>query len=150
MSKEPPRKLKGRQRQPSRHASPVGSNRRMWIIAICLVLGLGATGGMVARWRATPASRASFGRPLPVPSPTTPVLQKEYVYAGSSLVAVADPGVSPGIVTDLAVWRLSGGSATWYVINGETSGTTSAGWGTTGDVPLPADFHGDSKTDFCV
>ena len=36
--------------------------------------------------------------PMPLQSPTTPVLQREYVYAGSSLVAVADPGVLPGQV----------------------------------------------------
>lgn len=149
MAMKSTKKLKVRKKPKIQHASSRRRNKRTWIVAISLVLVLGATSGMLARWR-TPIASSAPNVLLPTPTPTTPVLQKEYIYAGSSLVAVSDPGVTPGLATDLAVWRLSGGSATWYVVNGETSGTTSTGWGATGDVPLPADFDGDAKTDFCV
>src|SRR6266850_6117327 len=150
MTKKQQRKRKHRQSQPRWYASPMLHRRRPLIVAICLALGLSVTGGMIVRWKANTCSPASLIIPAPVPSPTAPALQKEYVYAGSSLVAVADPGVSPGQVTDLAVWRLSGGSATWYVVNGETGSQSTQQWGTTGDIPAAGDYDGDAKTDFAV
>jgi hypothetical protein len=95
-------------------------------------------------------SNSMFSPSSAMPIPTPIVLQKEYVYAGSSLVAVVDPGASPGQVTDLAVWRLSGTSATWYVVNGETGTQSTHQWGSTGDIPAAGDYDGDSKTDFAV
>ena len=55
---------------------------------------------------------------------------------------------------EIAVWRPSNG--TWYVLNvGFDAGVTgqqvtSKQWGLTGDIPVPADFDGDGKTDFVV
>ncbi|MCA1704416.1 MAG: VCBS repeat-containing protein, partial [Actinobacteria bacterium] len=49
--------------------------------------------------------------------------------------------------TDFGVYRPSTGA--WYVALAG-GGTTSASWGTSGDVPVPGDYNGDGKTDFGV
>ncbi len=83
------------------------------------------------------------------PSQTpTPQLAKEYVYAGSRLLAVEDAGANAAPPADLAVWRPSTG--VWWVLGGPGSQQVSAGWGTTGDVPVPGDYDGDGKTDFAI
>ncbi len=83
------------------------------------------------------------------PSPTpTPQLAKEYVYAGSRLLAVEDAGANAAPPADLAVWRPSTG--VWWVLGGPGSQQISAGWGTAGDVPVPGDYDGDGKTDFAI
>ncbi|HJZ77433.1 MAG TPA: VCBS repeat-containing protein [Vicinamibacterales bacterium] len=62
---------------------------------------------------------------------------------------------------DLAVWRPgsdrrtpagapSSPSGMWYVINSSTGAVTQQQWGTPGDIPVPADYDGDGKTDFAV
>jgi hypothetical protein len=80
--------------------------------------------------------------PLPT---STPQLSKEYIYAGSRLLAVEDANANAAPPADLAVWRP--GTGYWYVM-----GQTSQQWGSgqSGDKPLPGDFDGDGKTDFCV
>jgi FG-GAP repeat. len=86
---------------------------------------------------------------LPAPSPTpTPQLSKEYIYAGSRLLAVEDAGASAAAPADLAVWRPSDG--TWYVMGPGGTMQASQQWGTSGDIPAPGDYDGDGKTDFCV
>lgn len=96
-----------------------------------------------------PKNAASNWNPMaaPLPSPT-PQLSKEYIYAGSRLLAVEDANANAAPPADLAVWRPSNGS--WYVLGGPGSATTTVGWGLTGDVPAPGDFDGDGKTDFSV
>src|SRR5690606_10933252 len=85
-----------------------------------------------------------------LPSPTPPTYSanspsKEYVYAGSKLLAVSEPLVP--VPSDLAVWRLSTG--TWYVM--DVNGPTAVqGWGVSTDIAAPGDYDGDGKTDFCV
>lgn len=86
---------------------------------------------------------------LPTPTPTpTPQLSKEYIYAGSRLLAVEDANADETPSADLAVWRPSTG--TWWVLSGQGSQTTSETWGSQGDKPTPGDYDGDGKTDFCV
>ncbi len=84
----------------------------------------------------------------PLPSPT-PQLSKEYIYAGSRLLAVEDANANAAPPADLAVWRPTTGM--WYVLGGvQGSQQTMASWGQSGDVPVPGDYDGDGKTDFSV
>lgn len=78
----------------------------------------------------------------------TPQLSKEYVYAGSRLLAVEDAGTQQHPPADLAVWRPSSG--TWYVLPSSGASYIGQQWGTSGDITIPADFDGDGKIDFCV
>ncbi|MFN0139498.1 MAG: FG-GAP repeat domain-containing protein [Pyrinomonadaceae bacterium] len=91
----------------------------------------------------------SQGEALSNPLPSgTPQLSKEYIYAGSRLLAVEDANANAAPPADLAVWRPSSG--TFYVLGGPGSQQTFYQWGTNGDVPVPGDFDGDGKTDFSV
>jgi hypothetical protein len=78
----------------------------------------------------------------------TPQLSKEYIYAGSRMLAVEDVGVNVAPPADLAVWRP--GTGYWYVMS--MSGTIQAAqqWGNSTDKAVPGDYDGDGKTDFCV
>ncbi|MBK8810218.1 MAG: VCBS repeat-containing protein [Acidobacteria bacterium] len=85
---------------------------------------------------------------LPTPSPTpTPQLSREYLYAGSRLLAVEDANANAAPPADLAVWRPSSG--VWWVLNGNQQ-TTSQQWGLPADKPVPGDYDGDGKTDFAI
>src|SRR5438445_4593210 len=96
-----------------------------------------------------PKNAASSWNPLAMPSATpTPQLSKEYIYAGSRLLAVEDANANAAPPADLAVWRPSNGE--WYVLGGTNSAQTYFNWGTSGDVPVPGDFDGDGKTDFSI
>ncbi|QYO66283.1 FG-GAP repeat domain-containing protein [Leptolyngbya sp. 7M] len=83
--------------------------------------------------------------PLPTP---TPQLAKEYIYAGSRLLAVEDAGANVAPPADLAVWRSSTG--VWWVLGGSGSQAVTFQWGMAGDVPIPGDFDSDGKTDFAI
>lgn len=114
-------------------------------ILLCAMVAFGA---YVSR-RPAPET-GSVGRslnqaPLPTPEYSSNSPAKEYVYAGSKLVAVTEP-VQPA-PDDLAVWRLSTGR--WYV-KGSTGTLTEQTWGVSTDKPTPGDYDGDGKTDFCV
>ena len=85
--------------------------------------------------------------PAPTPAPT-PQLSKEYLYAGSRLLAVEDANANAAPPADLAVWRPSNGE--WLVLGGPGSQTTTEAWGLPGDIPVPGDYDGDGKTDFSV
>jgi hypothetical protein len=86
---------------------------------------------------------------LPTPTPTpTPQLSKEYIYAGSRLLAVEDANATATPPADLAIWRSSSGE--WYVMGGNGSQQVTQSWGVSGDVPVPGDYDGDGKTDFAV
>ncbi len=86
---------------------------------------------------------------LPPPSPSpSPQLSKEYIYAGSRMLAVEDANASSAPPSDLAVWRPSSG--VWYVLGGTGSQQFSSNWGQTGDVPAQGDYDGDGKTDLCI
>ncbi len=49
---------------------------------------------------------------------------------------------------DIAVWRSSNGS--WYVLMSANNSLYSTAFGLSGDIPAPADFTGDGRTDICV
>ena len=96
-----------------------------------------------------PKNAASSWNPFAAPLPTpTPQLSKEYIHAGSRLLAVQDSNATASPPYDLAVWRPTSGN--WYVLGGTGSQQTTYGWGTPGDIPVPGDFDGDGKTDFSV
>jgi hypothetical protein len=113
-------------------------------VLLLALIGFGAlagrTGPAIGRAPAPPP-------PLPTPQYTETAPAKEYIYAGGKLLAVSEP--VNAVPSDLAVWRLAGGSGTWYVL-GDGGSTSTQTWGQTEDVPAPGDFDGDGKTDFCV
>lgn len=91
----------------------------------------------------------STWNPLAGPLPTpTPQLSKEYVYAGSRMLAVVDANANETPPSDLAVWRPSSG--VWYVYNLVTTAWTQYTWGNSSDTPVQGDFDGDGKTDFAI
>ncbi|MFN0138481.1 MAG: FG-GAP repeat domain-containing protein [Pyrinomonadaceae bacterium] len=79
----------------------------------------------------------------------TPQLSKEYIYAGSRLLAVEDANANAAPPADLAVWRPSSG--VWWVMGGAAGSQPAVqGWGINGDIPAQGDFDGDGKTDFSI
>lgn len=98
-----------------------------------------------------PKNAGSTWNPLAQPLPTPePEVSKEYIYAGSRLLAVEDADADAAWPTDLAIWRPSNGN--WILFDslvrfGEGTATQ---WGMAGDIPVQGDYDGDGKTDFCV
>ena len=134
--------------------------QRLWLVAVVLLLVAGVAGATL-KYMEEDARRQNALKPrdrsllsainpyVTSPSPTpTPQLSKEYIYAGSRLLAVEDANANAAPPADLAVWRPSSGY--WYVLGGPGSQQTFHQWGATGDVPVPGDFDGDGKTDFAI
>jgi hypothetical protein len=127
------------------------------VIAACLVLAVGvlASTGLISKNTLSsqePEDQSWFSRinPFAYAIPKSPKhrLNKEYIYAGSHLLAVEDAGAAGSLPADLAIWRPSSG--VWGVLGGSGSKRVSEGWGANGDIPAPGDYDGDNKVDFCV
>ncbi|MBL0239439.1 MAG: VCBS repeat-containing protein [Chloracidobacterium sp.] len=131
-----------------------------WKIGIIAFLAIGVSGAVLkyldedaSRQKLIPAkdrsALSSINPFIPAPTATpTPQLSKEYIYAGSRMLAVADANANETPPADLAVWRPSSG--VWYVYNLVTTAWTSYTWGNSSDIPVQGDFDGDGKTDFAI
>ncbi|HEV8592619.1 MAG TPA: hypothetical protein VGQ55_10990 [Pyrinomonadaceae bacterium] len=132
------------------------------VIVFCLLIGTGifakngwlphtdSFNGKKTGWfgKELPKNASSSWNPLAPPLPTpAPQLAKEYLYAGSRLLAVEDANANAAPPADLAVWRPSNGQ--WWTLNSQ-GGSSTYTWGVSTDVPVPGDFDGDGKTDFAV
>jgi hypothetical protein len=118
-----------------------------------LAAALLITGGVFAKngWFPAPLAKSasSSWNPLAAPLPTpTPQLSREYVYAGSRLLAQVDANAQESPPADLAVWRPTTGG--WWVLGGQGSLPVNYNWGTNGDDPVEGDYDSDGKTDFAV
>jgi hypothetical protein len=141
-------------------------NPHWWVIALIAFLSLGVLGAGLkyledsareekAKRQQNPLGAKDEGllarlnpfMPAPTPTPT-PQLSKEYIYAGSRLLAVEDSAASAIPPGDLAVWRPSNGN--WYCLGGAGSQGFTVTWGTNGDVPVQGDYDGDGKTDLAI
>jgi hypothetical protein len=142
-----------------------GAGTRIAAIAVCLLLALGTFGAGMKYLEDSAREQKAGGRNsasgqkasllsglnpfAALPTPTaTPQLSKEYIYAGSRMLAVEDANASAAPPADLAVWRPSTGY--WYVLGGQGSQATSVQWGSSTDTTVPGDYDGDGKTDFSV
>ena len=145
-------------------ASRMFSRRSTWMIAgvaLVAVLTFGVfakNGWLPATGPLTGKKTTWFGRPLeknaasnwnpfaaPLPAPT-PKLSREFLYAGSRLLAQVDANAQETPPADLAVWRPSTGG--WWVLTG--AGAVNQNWGVQDDKPVEGDYDGDGKTDFAV
>jgi hypothetical protein len=88
-----------------------------------------------------------FASMFTTPTPT-PQLSKEYIYAGSRLLAIEDANATAVPPADLAIWRVSTG--TWWVLGGPGSAQTTQTYGDSTYKPAPGDYDGDGKTDFAI
>ncbi|HEY0050438.1 MAG TPA: VCBS repeat-containing protein [Pyrinomonadaceae bacterium] len=143
--------------------SYIKNSSNWWVIAIVVFFAIGAMGAglkyldeSAKKERAANRNASSsqqnqsllsklnpFANPTPTPTPLP--LSKEYIYAGSRLLAVEDANANAAPPADLAVWRPSSGY--WYVM-----GVTQQQWGSgsSNDKPVPGDYDGDGKTDFAI
>lgn len=141
--------------------------KHWWFVGIIAVLSLGVLGStlkyldedakqeLAKRNAATPLKPYeepllnSVNPFLPAPLPTaTPQLAKEYIYAGSRLLAVEDANANASAPADLAIWRPSTGY--WWVMTSSTNQPIGVSWGLSSDKTVQGDYDGDGKTDFSV
>lgn len=122
-------------------SSAIGISAGLVVLGV-LVLGTLALAGLT-NWRSLPVSRAALPVGMPQQMPAN-APNREYVYAGNSLIATSEPFREPP--SDLAIWRPKDGI--WWILSGGSP--ISYQWGESEDKPAPGDFDGDGKTDFGV
>ena len=135
----------------------------LFVLVVCILIATGvfaandwfpktdSFSGEKTGWfgRKLPKNVSSVWNPIAAPLPDpTPKLSKEYIHAGSRLLAVEDANANTAPPADLAIWRPSTG--TWWVLGGPGSAQTTQAWGLPTDIPVPGDYDGDGKTDFSV
>src|SRR5687768_18301094 len=130
-----------------------GRSRRVWVFAVVALVSL-LVGGVFAKNGWFPSTDGFTGKktgwfgkdlaknassswnPLAAPLPTpTPQLSKEYIYAGSRLLAVEDANASAAPPADLAIWRPS--DSVWWVMGGQGSQQVAYQGGPPGNRPTP-------------
>jgi hypothetical protein len=139
-------------RQQRKHKPPRRERlvSRKAVIAVTLLLILSVAGVIAARWGDAPSVFTHMTSAPLVPTPTpTPSPAKEYIYAGSKLVATEEPkpvpAPPPGGVTEAITWaNVVGATASG---NGLTK-TATAGWGNSGAVSTRALASGDGFVEF--
>ncbi len=131
----------------------LGGGERAGVIAVCLVLAAGllaGTGigtpiaglfssGSNADGKRTEPGLLSGLNPFaaPVPTPTPLSLSKEYIYAGSRLLAVEDAGAVASPPADLARISHEGGTDTWKMMK------LHGQWLTAANQSVPKRFLGE-------
>lgn len=135
------------------------------LIALTAFLALGALGAGLkyldedarrvlaerAHGTGNPQPESFFNKINPfLPAPATgPVrLAKEYIYAGSRMLAIEEANAAPAPPADLAVWRPTTG--VWWILGGAGSQQFAQAFGQAGDAAAPGDYDGDGKTDLCI
>jgi FG-GAP-like repeat len=140
----------------------LGKMERIFAVGIVALLSLSVFGFAISKYEdrrmkdessanalnATNATTQNAPNTQTPVTSTTPTLSKEYIYAGSRMLAVEDANANASPPADLAVWRPSNGY--FYVLGGPNSAQTFVQWGISTDVPVPGDYDGDGKTDFSI
>ncbi len=146
---------KGQTKQPLTLQQKRASRRNIAVLSVLILLTFCLAA--VAHWRNLSVfnrANSSFNSSGALVTGIPPAMPadkpgKEFVYAGSSLLATVEPFRQPP--DDFAVWRP--GNGVWYVlnfVNGQQQAISyQFGSGAT-DIPAPGDFDGDGKADFCV
>ena len=136
-----------------------GKHRKLFYYSLALVFALLVTAGIFAKNGWFPSTDAISGKrtgwfnqpiaknapsswspaALFTPTPTPLPLSKEYIYAGSRLLAVEDANATAVPPADLGIWRPVSGYGVWYVMNGAANGSYStnsqSSWGAASDEP---------------
>jgi len=168
-SAEEPKENKAESLQRMGFWSGWGVGKRIAAMTICVFLVAGAFGAGMKYLEDSARQQQANGRnsaggqsagllsqmnpfaPLPTPTPT-PQLSKEYIYAGSRMLATEDDGAanSQAQPFDLVVWRPTTG--TWWIKDSTTGLYSTNQFGLINDraAPAPGDFDGDGLTDFSL
>jgi hypothetical protein len=83
--------------------------------------------------------------------PTTPT-NPDFAVARYDLSSIKPTGDFDGDArSDISVYQsISGGTSQWWIQQSSNSIMRTIGWGLQTDIPTPADFDGDNKTDIAI
>src|SRR5688572_29803069 len=115
------------------YSQPARKQKILLAVFGALIFATLITIGIFAKNDWFPSTDASTGRQtgwfgtVSAQPPSAPQLSKEYIYAGSRLLAVEDANANAAPPADLAVWRPSTG--TWLVMGGQNSAHSTQNWG---------------------